>query len=140
MKSPILKILLAIVIGELSLIIFTTVAQEVLFDGISYTDSSRFDLVFGGLATFLSAILAGIVIVLISGRGTLIPPFVISLIIVIETSWLINAQLSGDPVWFDILAGASLIVGVWIGFFCGYKVKTTLRFLNNPTKPQSPQR
>ncbi|HMB63167.1 MAG TPA: hypothetical protein VKN36_08855, partial [Eudoraea sp.] len=55
------RIILAAVIGEIALVLLTTVAQEVLYNGISYYTSSSSDLIFGGLATLIAAVLAGMV-------------------------------------------------------------------------------
>jgi len=112
----IIRIILAILGGEIALILLTTIAQEVLFSGIRYNSSSNFELVFGGLATFAAAVLAGFIAHLIKAKNKIIP-LVISLIIITETTYLISINLSKDPVWFDAIAGASLIIGVWMGFF-----------------------
>ena len=109
-------VILAIIGGEISLVLLTTIAQEVLFDGIRYRSSPLFDLVVGGTATFLAAVLAGFIARLIAGAHHLVVPLVISLIVTLETGYLISRQISGDPLWFDVLAGASLIIGIWLGF------------------------
>ena len=116
MKSKILKTIVAIVIGEIALVLLTTLAQEVLFDGISYTQSSQKDLILGGIATFLAAVLAGWVAALIGGKNNWWPHLFISVIITIEMTYLISKGLTKDPIWFDVLAGLSLIFGVWLGF------------------------
>lgn len=112
-----LRLIAAVLIGEISLVIGTTIAQEVLFNGIRFTTSSWFTILVGGLATFLAAVGAGWVARWVAGTAQKVVPVVISLIIVTETSYLISRQLSGDPVWFDVLAGLSLVVGVWLGFY-----------------------
>lgn len=110
------RIVLAIVGGEIALIIFTTIAQEVLFDGISYNSSTLSEIVFGGLATFIAAILAGVVARLIIRNKINAVPLGISILISLEMTYLILNGKTGDPVWFDCIAGGSLIVGIWLGF------------------------
>lgn len=112
----IFKTLLAIIIGELVLVLATTFAQEVLFDGIGLT-SPLPELLLGGLATFVAAILAGFAARIIMKEPIKMVAIVISILIATETSYLTIADKTADPVWFDILAGISLIVGVWIGFY-----------------------
>lgn len=115
-SKKIFRIVLAIIGGEIALIIFATMAQEVLFNGISYTTSSFSEIVFGGLATFIAAILAGTVArLIIHGKINLVP-LGISVLITLEMTYLIVTDKTGDPIWFDILAGGSLIAGVWLGF------------------------
>jgi hypothetical protein len=115
--KKLLMILLAIIGGEVALVLLTTVAQEVLFDGISYRQSPIFDLVVGGAATILAAVLSGLLARLICKETYATVPVVISILIAIETTYLISRGVTGDPVWFDILAGLSLIAGIWIGFY-----------------------
>ncbi len=124
-SSKILKVLLAIFVGELILILATTFAQEVLFDGISLA-SPWPTLIAGGLATFLAAVLAGYAARFIIKEPIKIVAIVISLLIVIETSYLISGNKTADPVWFDSLAGISLVLGVWIGFYAA-KIYSTIR-------------
>lgn len=112
----ILRIIGGTIIGEISLIVLTTIAQEVLYDGISYIESPMSDIIFGGLATFVAAILAGMIAGLVGGKRNFWPPLLISFIIMIEMTYLISQGITKDPIWFDCLAGFSLIVGIWLGF------------------------
>lgn len=112
-----IRIIAAILVGEIVLVLLTTLAQEVLFNGIRFTSSPWSVLIFGGLATFLAAVGAGWIARWVISEDQKIVPTVISLLIIIETGYLISRQVSGDPVWFDILAGLSLVVGVWLGFY-----------------------
>lgn len=115
--NNILKILLAVLLGEVSLILLTTVAQEVMFDGIDYYNSPLSDIFFGGIATFIAAVLAGMVASLIVRGTTLIPHIIISCLIMVEMSYLLASGTLNGPFWFDILSGFSLIVGVWAGHY-----------------------
>jgi hypothetical protein len=113
--SKILRITLSIIIGEVALVLATTLAQEVLFDGIGLS-SPPSELLFGGVATFVAAIIAGIAARFSLNQQSFIIPISMSILIATEMTYLILANRTNDPVWFDILAGSSLIIGVWIGF------------------------
>lgn len=112
-----LRIIAAILVGEIALVLLTTLAQEVLFDGIRFSSSPWSVLIFGGLATFLAAVGAGRIARWVMGEDQKIVPTIITLLIIIETGYLISRQVSGDPVWFDVLAGVSLVIGIWLGFY-----------------------
>ena len=115
MKKSIILIILATVVGEIALILLTTFAQEVLFDGISYLYSSNFDIYVGGFITFLAAVVAGMVAALIVKGRSYIPHLVITVLICAETTYLIMSGKTTDPIWADALAGLSLVVGIWLG-------------------------
>jgi hypothetical protein len=114
--KQLLRIIFSIIIGELVLVIATTIAQEVLFDGISIASPLPV-IIFGGLATFAAAILAGFAARIILNQTYPIVAMIMTLLIILETSYLILADKTSDPVWFDCLAAASLILGVWLGFY-----------------------
>lgn len=116
MKSKnILRVIAAIIGGEVVLVLLTAFVQEVLFDGITYSSSSTFDIAVGGFLTFLASIGAGWVCGKIN-KSSIVPAIIMSILVITEMSWLIYHQRTGDPIWFDILAGGSLIIGIWIGF------------------------
>ena len=115
MKKSLILIILATVVGEIALILLTTFAQEVLFDGISYLYSSNFDIYVGGFMTFLAAVVAGMIAALIVKGQSVIPHLVITVLISAETTYLIMSGNTTDPVWADALAGLSLVVGIWLG-------------------------
>ncbi|MEW7289288.1 hypothetical protein [Aquimarina sp. 2304DJ70-9] len=113
--KQILFAILAIILGEIALILCTTIAQEVLFNGIN-SHSSISTIVFGGFFTFLAAVVAGWVSRIIGRNYTITIPSVISFFILAEITYLIFSGITQDPVWFDILAGSGLIIGIWIGY------------------------
>ncbi len=116
-KSSYKYIILASLLGEISLILLTTIAQEMLFDGIRFATSSNLELIFGGLATFLVAVIAGIIAAAIVKASTLIPHTIISILTFIEMTYLMISGKLDDPIWFDVLSGFSLILGIWLGYF-----------------------
>ena len=127
MKKNILFITLAIILGFASLTLFTAIAQEVIYDGISLTNSPLPTLIIGGGLTVLSAVLAGCVARLIYSPYKIIVPGIISLLIVADTTNLIFNNLTIDPAWFDILAGGSLIIGIWVGYYYTQNVRQYFR-------------
>ena len=106
---------LGIVLGEITLILCTTIAQEVIFNGVSYYSTTPV-IIFGGFLTFLAAIIAGYVARLVGKRYAIIIPSIISTLIIMETAFLIFSGVTQGPVWFDVIAGFSLVLGIWIGY------------------------
>lgn len=116
-KSSYKYIILASVLGEIAFILLTTISQEVLYDGISFATSSNLDIIFGGFATFIAAVIAGIIAAAIVKASTYIPHTIISILILVEMAYLMNSGKLANPIWFDILSGLSLIMGIWLGYF-----------------------
>ena len=111
------RIFLAVIAGEAALVLLTTIAQEVLFNGIDYYTSGRSDMILGGLATLLAAVIAGAIAAIIPEDRIHIPPLVISMIILLEVSYLYTAGILTGPLWFDVLSGLSLVAGIWMGYY-----------------------
>ena len=111
----IVTIILSAVLGEIALIALTTVAQEVMFDGIDYYRSAPADLLFGGLATLIASALAGFIASVVVRGNSVIPHIIISILILLETLLLIGSGVLDGPLWFDLLSGLALIPGVWAG-------------------------
>ncbi len=107
--------ILAIILGEISLVLCTTIVQEVLFSGVSYHSSLPI-LIFGGFFTFLASAISGLISRVIGNTYSIIIPSVISFFILTETTYLIFSGITSNPSWFDILAGNGLIIGIWIGY------------------------
>ncbi len=115
--NNLLRIILAIFVGELLLVLGTTLVQEIMFHGIGWYESGPMELVLGGLGSFLAAVLAGAAAFSIVRRQTEIPLGVLSLLVILETFWLIQTGKASGPVWFDVLGGITLVLGFWVGRF-----------------------
>lgn len=112
-----LFISIGIILGEVALVVFTTLAQEVIFDGIHFYKSDNFTLLVGGFLTWLAAILAGMVARIAGKSLCWYIPAGITVLIIVETLYLISNGISSGPLWFEFLAAASLITGIWIGYY-----------------------
>lgn len=111
----IFEVIVAVVAGESTLVFLITIVQEHIFGGITYTESPWFDIIFGGLGTFVSAFLAGVSAYLIVGKRTLAPILIMTALVLLESTWLLFFSGSKDPLWFDAMASFSLLVGIWLG-------------------------
>ena len=127
MKKNIFFIALAIIAGFASLTLFTLIAQGVIFDGISFTNSPLPTLLIGGGLSVLGAVLAGCVARLVYSPYKIIVPVIISLFIVADTTSIIVNDVTVDPAWFDLAAGGSLIIGVWVGYYYTQNVRQYFR-------------
>lgn len=107
-----LLIVIAAVAGYLAMVLLITIVQEWIFGGVSYNKSSLWVLALAGLGTFLSALIGGWVAFAINRYQTKISNIIMSIVVVVETSWLLTTWKADNPVWFDVLASGSLILGI----------------------------
>lgn len=110
-----LRLIGAIVLGEALLVILITLVQENLFGGVSWTETPLLPLGLAGLGTFVSAVVAGYMAQWVFKKRGFIPHIILTVLIVLETTYLLMNDKTTDPLWFDLLAAASLIAGVWLG-------------------------
>ena len=108
-------IIIATCIGYAAMGLLITAVQEWLFHGINYYKSSLFELIIAGLGTFLSAIAAGWIAYKINSSRTKASNYIMCVLVLFVTAWLITTKKADNPLWFDALAALSLIVGILIG-------------------------
>ena len=116
-RTRILLTVLATVIGTLSLVLYTTLSQKVIFKGLSFCTSTNSELAIGGMATFGSAVVSGFIASLIVVRDNYWPHLLISLFILAKMSVLALCGHWSGPMWFESGLHLSLLGGVWLGSY-----------------------
>ena len=114
------RLIIAIICGYALMALLITLVQETIFGGVSYTNSSKAVLLGAGIGTLLSAIIGGYVAGILHTTKKFLPQIGISLLVVLETFYLVTIRGTGDPLWFDILAAFSLLCGIFIGGYVAY--------------------
>ncbi|MDX1396126.1 MAG: hypothetical protein R3195_17225 [Gemmatimonadota bacterium] len=111
----ILRILAGVIAGYATMVLLITLVQEAWFGGVGWYESSPGELTVAGFFTFLSAVAGGLVGTFVAGGRTTVVARVMCLLVVTETVVLtLNGTFDG-PLWFDLLASASLLVGIVVG-------------------------
>lgn len=104
----------AVLLGYAVLVVGALIFQDALFGGLTY-QSPLFDLVIGGGLIVVSAVAGGYVLALTAPKHPMLHAVPLVIWLCFETTVL---YLSGDsPLWFDIVAGGSNVVGVLVGAF-----------------------
>lgn len=111
----VLRTVLGVVIGYALMVVLITLVQEVWFGGVGFHDSSLLELALAGVLTFVCAMAGGATATIVAGTSARNPGFAMSIIVVIETTALVITGRLGGPLWFDLAASASLIVGILLG-------------------------
>lgn len=121
----ILRGVIGVIAGYAVMAILITLVQETWFGGVDYYGSSKVELGVAGLFTCLSAVVGGAVGTAIAGVTTRLIGWILSAWVSVETTTLIVTGEAGGPLWFDIMAGGSLIVGILAGVILFLRWKET---------------
>jgi nitrate/nitrite transporter NarK len=121
-------IIIATFIGYASMGLFITAVQEWIFNGVNYHKSSLTVLAIAGLGTFLSAVAGGWIAFKINSSRTRFSNYIMCILVICETTWLINTHRADNPIWFEVLAATSLIVGILVGCNLDYFRKSRNSF------------
>ncbi len=116
-KMRLFLIVLATVLGGLSLVLYTTLSEEIILKGISYCTSSLSKLAYGSFTFFISAFLAGFLASLVVVRDNSWPHFLISAAIFGKMLFLLFFGYWAISFWSVTGLHVSLIAGLWAGFF-----------------------
>lgn len=105
----------AVAAGYILLVLLSTLVQEAWLGGVSYRASSLTTLILAGVFTPVAGIIAGYVTASIARRRPFLHALPICLAIAVETTVLYRTGKVDGPLWFEALAGATLIGGVILG-------------------------
>lgn len=108
----------AVIAGYVVLVLLSTLVQEDLLGGVSYVDSGLGVLIAAGVLTPLCGIVAGLVTAAIAPRRPVLHAVPMALGIAVETTALYVTGRVDGPLWFESLAGGTLIAAVLAGAWC----------------------
>ena len=111
----VLRSLAAIMVGYFLMVVLITLVQVSWFGWVSLQRSSLGVLLVAGGLTFVAAALGGFVAGVIAGKNPLAHGLIMSGVVVAETTTLIVKNRVEGPLWFDLTAAGSLIVGIMLG-------------------------
>lgn len=104
----------AIVVGYAVFVLGASVVQEGLLGGVSFHDSLS-TLILAGLLTPLSAVVGGLLTAGLAGTRPFLHIIPMCVLVSMETTYLYTTGRVDGPLWFEAIAGASLIAGAIVG-------------------------
>lgn len=110
-------LLLALFVGYFTMIVGIFIAQEAIFGGVTYSGTPLPQLLIAGFLTTLSAAIGGWVSAKIDRGKGYGPALGMSGLVVLESIYMIGSGQMPGPVWFDVMAASSLVVGIFAGAF-----------------------
>ena len=105
----------AIAIGYALFVLGAQIAQEVILAGVSYQRSSHATMAAAAILTPLAAAIGGAVTAAIAPARPFLHLLPMFALITLETTYLYTTGRVDGPLWFEAMAGLSLIVGGALG-------------------------
>lgn len=113
--KKLLRTVVGVVCGYALMVALITLVQENWFGGVGWDKTPLGILAIAGFFTCVGAAVGGMVATAIARPAGLLAPAIMSCIVVIETTTLVATGKVAGPLWFDILAAASLIAAILLG-------------------------
>lgn len=101
--------------GYVLMVVLITLVQETWLGGVSFQKSGAGVLVAAGAGTVLSAVAGGAFAALVAPARPHLHALAMCVLVAVETSYLVATGRVGGPLWFDLAAAASLVVGILAG-------------------------
>ena len=113
-----LRVVGSLLVGYLVIVIGAIIGQDLLFGGVSsYYESSAFTLWVAGGVTALGAVAGGAAMAWVSKFHPWVSVGLLGAWLAFERILLARQGVLDNPVWFDMVAGGSVIAGVTLGTF-----------------------
>jgi hypothetical protein len=113
--KKLLRTVAGVVCGYALMVVLITFVQENWFGGVGWGKTPVGTLAIAGFFTCVSAAVGAIVATAIARPTGLLAAAIMSCVVVIETTTLVATGKVAGPLWFDILAAASLIAAILLG-------------------------
>ena len=113
--KKLLRTVVGVVCGYALMVALITLVQEYWFGGVGWDKTPLGTLAIAGFFSCVAAAVGGMVATAIARPAGLLAAAIMSCVVVIETTTLVATGKVAGPLWFDILAAASLIAAILLG-------------------------
>lgn len=113
--SNLLRTAVAVVVGYLLMAGLITIVQEVWFGGVLWGKTPLGDLAVAGFFTFVAAVIGAVTATAIARPIGRIAATVMCCLVSLEVFFFLVTGRFPGPLWFDLSAAASLVVGILLG-------------------------
>ena len=116
--KQIVRVIGSLLVGYLVIVIGAILGQDLLFGGVSsYDESPASTLWIAGGLTTLGAVAGGAAMAWISKFHSWVSVSLLGTWLAFERIYLARQGILDNPLWFDAVAGGSVIAGVALGAF-----------------------
>jgi hypothetical protein len=112
-----LRSIAAVAAGYAVIVVGTFLAFEKWLGGIGYFKSSTPVLAAASVAAFVSGLAGGYVAAWVGGRPHVLHAAGVILPLIVDTTYVVTSGKSSDPLWYDLVGAATLMVAAVLGGF-----------------------
>ena len=122
--SPKLRLGLSIfatLIGLSTLLLYTTLVQDVLFKEIVFCNATGMQLTLKTIGIWSAGIVTGFLTSLLVLQDNYYPNLVLSAVVLLKIFVFVGCDNLANPFWYDGVLSFSLLSGLWMGYYGGVK-------------------
>ena len=126
--KQIVRVIGSLLVGYLGIVIGALLGQDLLFGGVSsYYETPASTLWIAGGLTTLGAVAGGAAMAWVSKFHPWVSVILMGTWLTFERTYLARQGILDNPLWFDAIAGGSVIAGVALGSFLYVSYRQSLQ-------------
>ena len=111
----------ATLIGLSTLLLYTTLVQDVIFKEIAFCNATGIQLTFKTMGIWSAGIVTGFLTSLLVLQDNYYPNLVLSAVVLLKIFVFAGCDSMANPFWYDAVLSFSLLSGLWMGYYGGVK-------------------
>jgi len=108
-------------VGLSTLLLYTTLVQDVLFKGVSFCNATGIQLTLKTMGLWSAGMVTGFLTSLLVLQDNYYPNVVLSAAVLFKVFLFMGCDSLAHPLWFDAVMVFSLLSGLWMGYYGGVK-------------------
>lgn len=108
-------------IGLSTLLLYTTLVQDVLFKGVVFCNATGLQLTLKLMGIWSAGLITGFLTSLLVLQDNYYPNLVLSIAVLLKVFVFVGCPSLASPFWYDSLLSFSLLTGLWMGYYGGVK-------------------
>lgn len=108
-------------LGIFSLLLYTTLVQDVFFKEVSFCGANGLQLGLMAMGIWAAGSITGFMTSLLVMQDNYWPHVALSIGVLAKTLFVVECEALANPLWFDALLNFSLLTGLWMGYYGAVK-------------------
>lgn len=108
-------------IGLSTLLLYTTLVQDVLFKDVVFCNATSLQLTLKLMGIWSAGLITGFLTSLLVLQDNYYPNLVLSVAVLLKVFVFVGCEGLATPFWYDSVLSFSLLAGLWMGYYGGIK-------------------